>query len=595
MNAQKTQRVQLLIEELEPRYAPAYLVADPGAWSVAGLRFPGLDDGWNVQCRINMASNSYFAPDGLPQIAVLHDYGEILGPLQSPNEQDYQLLVNEFPDWNFSESPLQLADNSIQIKDYEALAAGSGAPAGDVGASLLLRYNPTGVDPTQIDWIQFVSTNAPLGSDPPLIIDNAGANGMSPFYNRGGGTASDTGFVDIPSRFIQNNPIEWHADLFVAQEVPNPGGPTTVVIWGGVSWGWQTVPLKAPSLVLVSSTGVSPDGTSATLTANVSSESADGSPPTGTVDFYSDGVLLGTGTLDDSGMASFDETGLTVGTHDILAVYSGDGKFTSGSASTSQVVTDSTNPVATDSTNPVATDSTNPVVTDSTNQALTDSTSLVVADSTNQALTDSTSLVVTNAANPVVTDSTSLVVTNAANPVVTDSTNLVVTNAINSVVTDAINPVVTDSTNLVVTNAITPVVTDSTDPMVTNAMTPVVTDSTDPMVTNATNPVVTDSTNPVVMYSTSQELSPVVTLLNPGDQIHPAGDAVNLSLMASASNGNPLTYSATALPPGLSITDGTISGVIDPSTVSPTEYSVAVTAMDAQGNSDTQCFSWTVS
>jgi hypothetical protein len=123
----------------------------------------------------------------------------------------------------------------------------------------------------------------------------------------------------------------------------------------------------------------------------------------------------------------------------------------------------------------------------------------------------------------------------------------------------------------------------------------VVTDSTDLVVTNATTPVVTDSTNPVVMYSTSQDMSPIVTLLNPGDQIHPAGDAVNLSLMASASNGNPLTYSATALPPGLSITDGTISGVIDPSTVSPTEYSVAVTVMDAQGNSDTQCFSWTVS
>ena len=578
MNAQKTQRVQLLIEELEPRYAPAYLVADPGAFSVAGLNFPGLDDGWNVQCRINMSTDSYWAPDGSPQIAVLHHYGEILGPLQSPNEQDFQLLVNEFPDWNFSESPLQLADNSIQIKDYEALAAGSGAPAGDVGASLLLQYNPTGVDPTQIDWIQFVSTNAPLGSDPPLIIDNVGANGMSPFYNRGGGTAGDTGFFDIPSRFIQNDPIEWHADLFVAQEVPSPGAKN-VVIWGGVSWGWQTVSLPVPALVSVSSTGVSPDGTSATLTANVSGASADGSPPTGTVDFYSDGVLLGTGTLDDSGMASFDETGLTVGTHDVLVVYSGDGKFTSGSASTSQVVTDSTNPAATDSTNPVVTDSTNPVVTDSTNKALTDSTSLVV----------------TNAANPVITDSTSLVVTNAANPVVTDSTDLVVTNAINPVVTEAINPVVTDSTNLVVTNAANPVVTDSTNLVVTNAMTPVVTDSTDLVVTNAMTPVVTDSTNPMVMYSTSQDVSPVVTLLNPGDQIHPAGDAVNLSLTASASNGNALTYSATALPPGLSITDGTISGIIDPSTVSPTEYSVAVPAMDSQGNSDTQCFSWTVS
>jgi hypothetical protein len=468
MNAQRTQRVQLLIEELEPRYAPAYLVSDPGAFSVAGLTFPGVDDGWNVQCQINMSTDSFLAPDGSPQIVVLDQYGEILGPLQSPNEQDFQLLVNEFPDWNFRESPLQLADNSIQIKDYEALAAGSGAPAGNVGASLLLQYNPTGVDPTEIDWIQFVSTNAPLGTDPPLVLDNAGADGMSPFYNRGGGTAGDTGFFDIPSRFVQNDPIQWHADLFVAQEVAPENGHRTVVIWGGVSWGWQTVRLPVLPIVAASSSADSSEiGTPVALTASDSTESADGSTPTGTLDSNSDGVLLGTGTPDDSGTASVDAAGVIVGTQDIQAVSSGDGNFTSSAASTSQVATDSTNQVVTDSTNNVVMDS--------------------------------------------------------------------------------------------------------------------------------TNKVVTDSTTKVAMDSTNQDMSPEVTLLSPGDQTNYARDCVNLSLTTSASNGSALTYSATVQPAGMTITDGTTSGAIDPSAGASTVYSVAVAAMNAPGNTDTQCVSWTVS
>jgi hypothetical protein len=90
-------------------------------------------------------------------------------------------------------------------------------------------------------------------------------------------------------------------------------------------------------------------------------------------------------------------------------------------------------------------------------------------------------------------------------------------------------------------------------------------------------------------------MSPAVSLLNPGDQANYAGDGVNLSLRASASNGSALTYSATVLPPGLSTNNGAIFGVIDPGAGSSTVYSVAATAMDAQDDSGTQCFSWTVS
>jgi hypothetical protein len=342
MSLQENRGARLWIEELEPRDAPAYLVSAPGAFSVAGLDFPGLDDGWNVQCQINMSTGQFFAPDGSPQIANLDQYGEILGPTQSPNEQDFQLLVNEFPGWNFIESPVQLADNSLQIKDYEALAPGSGAPAGNVGASLLLQYIPSGVDPANIDWIQSA-----------LILDNAAANGASPFYNRGGCTADDTGFYDLPSRFITNDPIQWRADLFVAQELAPCNGVRNVVIWGGVSWGWHTARTQAAPVVSVfSSADPSIAGAPLTLTATVTAGSADGSIPTGTVDFYSDGEFLGTGTLDESGTASFDAPNLPAGTHTITAVYSGNENYTSSQASTDQTVTDVMDPVASQAANP---------------------------------------------------------------------------------------------------------------------------------------------------------------------------------------------------------------------------------------------------
>jgi hypothetical protein len=339
MNSQKDRRGRLFLEVLEARDAPAYLISAPGALSVAGIDFPGFDGGWNVQCQINTSTGPFIGPGGSPQVASLDPSTEILGPCQSPNEQDFQLLVNEFPSWSFRESSVQLAENSLQIKDYEALAPGNGAPAGSVGAALLLQYVPTGADPTTIEWVQFVSTNAPLGNDPPLIIDNAAARGAAPYYNMGGGTADDTGFYDLPCRFMSNDPIQWQADVFVAQEVTTDSGVPTLVIWGGVSWGWHTErTVVAPAVSLSSPANAAIAGTPVTLTASIMSGLVNAPSPTGTVDFYADGTLLGTSILDASGTASFDAPGFSTGTHNITAVYSGDQNYSSSQASTDQAV-----------------------------------------------------------------------------------------------------------------------------------------------------------------------------------------------------------------------------------------------------------------
>jgi hypothetical protein len=84
-----------------------------------------------------------------------------------------------------------------------------------------------------------------------------------------------------------------------------------------------------------------------------------------------------------------------------------------------------------------------------------------------------------------------------------------------------------------------------------------------------------------------------VTVTNPGSQSGTVGTAVSLQIHATDSaSGQTLTYSATGLPAGLSIssTTGLISGT--PTTAST--YSTAVTAKDTTGATGSASFTWTI-
>ncbi|MFE4968509.1 M4 family metallopeptidase [Streptomyces sp. NPDC056660] len=84
-----------------------------------------------------------------------------------------------------------------------------------------------------------------------------------------------------------------------------------------------------------------------------------------------------------------------------------------------------------------------------------------------------------------------------------------------------------------------------------------------------------------------------VTVTNPGSQSSTVGTAVSLQVSASSTNSGSLTYAATGLPTGLSISSST--GAITGTPTTAGTYSTTVTVTDSTGATGTASFTWTVS
>ncbi|TKA09620.1 M4 family metallopeptidase [Actinacidiphila oryziradicis] len=84
-----------------------------------------------------------------------------------------------------------------------------------------------------------------------------------------------------------------------------------------------------------------------------------------------------------------------------------------------------------------------------------------------------------------------------------------------------------------------------------------------------------------------------VTVTNPGSQSTTTGSAVSLQIAASSSNTGSLTYAATGLPTGLSISSST--GLISGTASTAGTYSTTVTVTDSAAATGTAAFTWTVS
>src|SRR5579862_893946 len=84
-----------------------------------------------------------------------------------------------------------------------------------------------------------------------------------------------------------------------------------------------------------------------------------------------------------------------------------------------------------------------------------------------------------------------------------------------------------------------------------------------------------------------------VTVTNPGTQTGTIGKAASVQVHASDSaTGQTLTYSASGLPPGLSVNSST--GLISGTPTTSGTYSATVTARDGTGASGSATFTWTI-
>ena len=101
----------------------------------------------------------------------------------------------------------------------------------------------------------------------------------------------------------------------------------------------QTVNQDQTTTKLTSSVNPSVYGQAVTFTATVSAASPGSGTPSGSITFMDGGNTIGTGLL-SSGKATFTTSSLSVGSHAITAVYSGDGNFT---ASTSTAISKGVN------------------------------------------------------------------------------------------------------------------------------------------------------------------------------------------------------------------------------------------------------------
>ncbi|WP_030929049.1 S53 family peptidase [Streptomyces sp. NRRL S-646] len=98
--------------------------------------------------------------------------------------------------------------------------------------------------------------------------------------------------------------------------------------------------------------------------------------------------------------------------------------------------------------------------------------------------------------------------------------------------------------------------------------------------------------NGTTAFTSGSTSGNTVTVTNPGSQSTTTGGSVSLQISASDSAGATLTYSASGLPTGLSISSS--SGLISGTASTAGTYQVTVTAKDSTGASGSTSFTWTV-
>ena len=111
------------------------------------------------------------------------------------------------------------------------------------------------------------------------------------------------------------------------------GNSTFAASTSGTASVTVTAPALTPTTTTLSTSATSiTTGQSVTFTATITASST----PSGTVTFYDGMTALGTGTLNGSGVTTYQTSGLSIGPHSITAAYQGNSTF---AASTSSAIT----------------------------------------------------------------------------------------------------------------------------------------------------------------------------------------------------------------------------------------------------------------
>ena len=216
------------------------------------------------------------------------------------------------------------AINTLGIHAITALYSGDGTYNGTNAGPIALAVSPDGTSLS-------LSASSSPGQSVTFTAAVSGSNGTP----TGSVTFLDGTSVLGTGTLDSNGNASLTTSLAVGQHdiVAVYSGDTTDS--GSNSSLEQTVSL-AGSAVSVSSSG-SPSllGQNVTFTATVSGMYG---TPTGTVTFLDGSSVLGTATLDGSGIASFTTSSLGLGSSDILAIYSGDSVYDSSAGALSQAV-----------------------------------------------------------------------------------------------------------------------------------------------------------------------------------------------------------------------------------------------------------------
>jgi hypothetical protein len=227
----------------------------------------------------------------------------------------YAVAIGDLNGDGIPDLAVTIDDQATPANQGIALLLGSGNRA--FGAPTFL---PTTLqDPTPDNPLPGYVKIADMNGDgiPDLVYSNGEFGTVGILYGQGSGAFYD--------------PVEYPAGRWafgIAVVGLNGNGARDVVASGNSSdFSGVTVLLNTgdTSTSVASSATTSVVGTSVTFTATVAAtvRGATG-VPTGTVSFYDGSTLLGHGTL-SSGTASLKTTSLTVGSHNITAVYNGDG------------------------------------------------------------------------------------------------------------------------------------------------------------------------------------------------------------------------------------------------------------------------------